>query len=93
MYIAINKYCNQLHNPFNHVNCIWKKKINKTTFSFMVFKPFMVGNLTFIVIYYRDPNFEFLIPSTMSDIESGDSDDVEVVDGLALLPNDYIGKY
>ncbi|CAC5421841.1 unnamed protein product [Mytilus coruscus] len=38
----------------------------------------------------RDPNFEFLIPSTMSDVESGDSDDVEVVDGLALLPNDYI---
>ena len=33
-----------------------------------------------------------MIPSTLSDIESGSGDEVEVVDGLALLPNNYIGE-
>lgn len=41
----------------------------------------------------KDPNVEFLIPSTMSDVESGDSDEVEVVDGLALIPHKHAGPF
>ena len=33
-----------------------------------------------------------MIPSTLSDIESGSGDEVEAVDGLAMLPNNYIGE-
>lgn len=40
----------------------------------------------------RNPDVEFMIPSSMSDVESGGSDDVEVVDGLTMLPNNYIAS-